>query len=156
MGATGGGVFVLMLVLSGALRMSDVYGAIKAPVVMTIVGAVSLSEALQVTGIAMFAAKALTKVALPGGPLVVRGAVYFLAMFLSMFMNNSATIAIIGPMLKSIAADTNQSVQSLLFIITFAAGTCLTTPLGYQTNLMVMADGGYTFGDFTKYGAPIQ
>merc|ERR1719191_2391856 len=48
------------------------------------------------------------------------------------------------------------SVKSLLFSMVFGAGACFTTPLGYQTNMMVMKDGGYTFGDFLKFGIPIQ
>ena len=42
---------------------------------------------------ARFAARQLTHYALPYGVLGVRAAVYLLAAFLSMFMNNSATIA---------------------------------------------------------------
>merc|ERR1712232_803909 len=81
-----------------------------------------------------------------------------------MFMNNSATIAIIGPMLVTMLLDSQMeseddqtaALKALTWVMVFAAGTCLTTPLGYQTNLMVMKDGGYSFGDFTKYGIPIQ
>jgi len=145
--------------------MTSVYKAIKGPVLLTIAGASGLSAALQGTGIAMFAAKQLTKCALPYGAIGVRSAVYFLSMFLTMFMNNSATVAIIGPMLATIARSTcesndldcqQKSTKALAQVMVFAAGTCLTSPLGYQTNLMVMKDGGYTFGDFARYGGLIQ
>lgn len=39
-----------------------------------------------------FAAKELTKCAMPYGPIGIRAAVYFLCAFLTMFMNNSATV----------------------------------------------------------------
>lgn len=163
--SAGAGIFVLLLVLSNAYSMSSVYRNIKGPVLLTIAGASGLSAALQGTGIAMFAAKELTKCAMPYGPIGIRAAVYFLCAFLTMFMNNSATVAIIGPMLATIARSTcaptditcqQKSTKALAHVMTFAAGTCLTSPLGYQTNLMVMKDGGYTFADFAKYGGLVQ
>ncbi|CAE7523011.1 SAC1 [Symbiodinium natans] len=161
----GAGMFVLFLVLSNAYTMDSVYKTIKVPVLLTIAGAGGLSLALQATGIAKFAATKMTQIAIPLGTLGVRTAVYLLATFLSLFMNNSATVAIIGPMLATIADSTcavgdtqcqENSVKALTHVMVFAAGTCLMSPLGYQTNLMVMQDGGYTFGDFTKYGSLIQ
>lgn len=156
--SNGAGLFVALLVLTNAMTMGEVYSKIKAPVLLTIAGASALSAGLQASGIANFAAGAVTKVALPYGRIGIQLAIYLLSCGLSMFMNNSATIAILGPMLGNIAIEMEGcvSVKSLLFVTVFAAGTCLTTPLGYQTNLMVMKDGGYAFGDFTKYGAPIQ
>jgi di/tricarboxylate transporter len=29
-------------------------------------------------------------------------------------------------------------------------------PVGYQTNLLVMSAGGYTFSDFARVGLPLQ
>ncbi|CAJ1333920.1 unnamed protein product [Effrenium voratum] len=163
--ACGAGLLVLLLVLSNAYSMESVYKAIKGPVLLTIAGAYGLSTALRATGIAMFAAQQLTQLAMPFGTLGVRTAVYFLSAFLSMFMNNSATVAIVGPMLATMTSDMcdadditckKNNVKALTHVMVFAAGTCLTSPLGYQTNLMVMKDGGYSFGDFAKYGSLIQ
>lgn len=157
--AVGGGIFVLVLVLSNAYQMSAIYSVIKAPVLLTIAGASGLSAALKATGVALYASNQLKEVAMGFGPLGIRAAVYFISVFLSMFMNNSATVAIIGPMLYSMlleGQDAEQGLRGLTYVMVFAAGTCLTTPLGYQTNLMVMKDGGYAFGDFMKYGSIIQ
>jgi len=163
--STGAGIFVLLLVLTNAFSMQSVYKTIKGPVLLTIAGAGGLSLALQATGIAMFAAKQMTAMAMPFGTVGLRTAVYLLAASLSLFMNNSATVAIIGPMLATMARSTckaddvdcqQTSMKALSHVMVFAAGSCFMSPLGYQTNLMVMKDGGYTFGDFTKYGSLVQ
>lgn len=60
-------------------------------------------------------------------------------------------------MIKQIAEmDSSVNIQGLVWTLVFAAGTCFTTPLGYQTNLMVMPEGKYTFGDFARFGIPSQ
>ena len=37
----------------------------------------------------------------------------------------------------------------------FAANTCFATPIGYQTNLLVMGPGHYRFADYIRAGAPM-
>ena len=48
------------------------------------------------------------------------------------------------------------SIEALTWTLVYSAGSCFMTPLGYQTNLMVMPDGQYSFGDFARFGAAIQ
>jgi len=45
----------------------------------------------------------------------------------------------------------------MLFALTvlFAANTSFATPIGYQTNLLVMGPGHYKFADYIKAGAPL-
>ena len=111
---------------------------------LTIAGATGLSMALQSTGIARFAAQQLTALALPYGQLGLRVAVYVMSSSLTLFMNNSATVAILGPMLATMAKSScgsdlvcqQRCTRGLAQVMVFAAGTCLMSPLGYQTNLM--------------------
>jgi len=39
--------------------------------------------------------------------------------------------------------------------VLFAANTSFATPIGYQTNLLVMGPGHYRFADYIKAGAPL-
>ena len=39
--------------------------------------------------------------------------------------------------------------------IAIAASCEFTTPIGYQTNLMVMGPGGYKFLDYVRFGGPL-
>eukprot|EP00929_Paragymnodinium_shiwhaense_P068295 TRINITY_DN3431_c0_g1_i1.p1 TRINITY_DN3431_c0_g1~~TRINITY_DN3431_c0_g1_i1.p1 ORF type:complete len:761 (+),score=152.22 TRINITY_DN3431_c0_g1_i1:97-2379(+) len=152
----GGGILVGLLILIKSRSVAQVYHSIKAPVLLVIVGAFGVSSALQETGVAHLIAEAVTDVAGGAGKLGIRVAVYVVAVALSMFINNSATVAIMGTMVSSMAAQQNMHVSSLVWVLVLAAGSCFTTPLGYQTNMMVMQDGGYTFTDFMRYGFPVQ
>jgi len=160
----GGAVYVIFLLIINALTVQDIYQSMNASLLATIAGAFGISSALQDTGVAGYIGSSVVSLTKAGGTHAIRAAVYFVAMFLSLFMNNSATVAIMGPMSVDIAKqagavttpEIQQAVKCLIMVIVYGAGTCLMTPLGYQTNLMVMPDGGYSFSDFTKYGFPVQ
>ena len=59
-----------------------------------------------------------------------------------------------------VAVDTASQIGadpfSFVLAVTFAASTSFMTPIGYQTNLMVVGPGGYRFVDFVRVGAPLQ
>ncbi len=38
----------------------------------------------------------------------------------------------------------------------FGGNMSFMTPMGYQTNLLVMSAGGYRFSDFVRVGLPLQ
>ena len=42
-----------------------------------------------------------------------------------------------------------------IYAVIFAANCSFATPMGYQTNLLVMGPGHYKFADFFKAGAPL-
>eukprot|EP00928_Gymnodinium_smaydae_P068771 TRINITY_DN5203_c0_g1_i3.p1 TRINITY_DN5203_c0_g1~~TRINITY_DN5203_c0_g1_i3.p1 ORF type:complete len:782 (+),score=56.01 TRINITY_DN5203_c0_g1_i3:44-2389(+) len=150
----GGILFLMILLLIRALTIPQLLEAIRPNILLTIVGALALGTALEQSGVVTAIANCLT---IAHGTIVLTALIYLLSVFLSMFINNSATIAIIGPMLVTIS-ETHASMKlpPMVWALVYGAGSCFTTPLGYQTNLMVMQDGEYSFGDFAKFGIVIQ
>jgi len=153
----GGVIILLLFLLIRAISVQKMFGAMKVDIILIIAGAMAMGEALTATGVVNAIADSLMAVARPFGKYAVLVTIYVVAVFLSMFINNSATVAVLGPMLVAVVEmDSSYNMKGLAWLLTCAAGTCFTTPLGYQTNLMVMPPGGYTFGDFVKFGGPVQ
>jgi di/tricarboxylate transporter len=82
--------------------------------------------------------------------------VYLLtAMFTEMITNNAAAV-LVFPIALGVAEQLGVSPMPFIVAVMFAASASFMTPLGYQTNLMVMGPGGYTFRDYLKIGFPMS
>ena len=73
------------------------------------------------------------------GPLAILAVRYVTTAILTEVMSNNAFAVILAPIALSLAASTS-----------------LVTPIGYQTNTMVYAPGGYHFSDYTRVGGPLN
>jgi di/tricarboxylate transporter len=92
----------------------------------------------------------------PFGPLIVLAVLYLLTAVLTEFMSNNATAVLMSPIAISTAAAIGVDAKPLLMAVCFAASTSFATPVGYQTNTMVLHPGGYSYADFLRIGIPLN
>jgi len=71
------------------------------------------------------------------------------------FVSNNAAAAIGTPLAVEIARSLGLPAEPYVLAVLFGCNLCYLTPMGYQTNLLVMNAGGYRFTDFTRVGAPL-
>lgn len=149
-------VGALGMVVLGCLDPQDAHEAVDWRVVFLMAGVLPLGMALEKTGAASWlAAQAVAGLGV-WGPSGVLAAIYVVTAVLSALMSNTACAAIMAPLAISTAAELGLDPRPLLMAVMFAASTCFTTPVGYQTNLMVYNAGGYRFGDFVRAGLPLN
>merc|ERR1712046_435740 len=101
-------------------------------------------------------AAGVVSVAQPYGQTAILVALYLSTWGLGFFVTNAAVVAIMGHIGIPIARALNIPITQIVLVIVYAASACFMTPYGYLTNLMVMKDGGYTWGSFIKFGGPLQ
>ena len=71
-------------------------------------------------------------------------------------MSNNAAVVLMIPVAVEVAKTLGLNPYAFMFAVTFAASNSYLTPIGYQTNTMVYAPGGYKFLDFTRLGLPLN
>jgi di/tricarboxylate transporter len=81
---------------------------------------------------------------------------YLITALLTETMSNNASAVILAPIACSLADAMGADPRPFLVAITFAASTSFATPIGYKTNAMIYAPGGYKFLDYTRLGGPLN
>lgn len=144
------------MVLGRCLTIEEAYEAIDWKVVFLLGGIIPLGLALEQSGAARWLAYTLLAPFADLGPLGILAMLYLLTAVLTEVMSNNASAVILAPIALSLAATMNVNPRPFLVAITFAASTSFATPVGYQTNTMVYAPGGYSFTDYTRVGGPLN
>ena len=143
------------MLVTRCLTWEDVAASLSAPVVMIIVVSLALGLALTQTGGALFIAQAF--VALVEGlpvPVVLSALMLVMAVMTNVVSNNAAG-AIGTPVAIQVASQLGVPVEPFVLAVIFGANMSFATPFGYQTNLLLLSAGGYTFGDFLRAGIPL-
>jgi di/tricarboxylate transporter len=110
--------------------------------------------ALSKSGAARFLAEALTT-QFGNHPYLLLIALYLIAIVFTEMMSNTAVAAMLFPLGVALAQEGGYSPRPFIIAITVAASLSFITPIGYQTNLMVMGPGGYRPADFFRVGLPL-
>lgn len=130
--------------------------AISWDVLVTIASAFAISKALQNSGAADQIAHLAINSVKSIGPWAVLAIVYFITMIFTELITNNAAAAIAFPIALSAAAQLGVSPRPFFIAICIAASASFSTPIGYQTNLIIQAIGNYKFKDYLKVGIPLN
>tara|TARA_R110002050_G_scaffold198776_1_gene333595 strand:- start:265 stop:2001 length:1737 start_codon:yes stop_codon:yes gene_type:complete len=138
------------------LTFQDIKNAINMPVLVTIAASFPLATALETWGVASELADNLLVITSFAGDYGLVFGVYLATCLLTALLSNASSAAIMVPIVVNIAASSAIPLKAYAITVMVAASADLSTPIGYQTNLMVWGPGGYKFLDYTKFGVPLQ
>jgi di/tricarboxylate transporter len=124
-------------------------------VLVTIGAAFGIGRAMLESGTAETVAHAIVDVAQPLGPLAILAAIYAITVLFTAVMTNIAAAVLMFPIAMSVAGEAGLNPMTFAVAIAIAASCEFSTPIGYQTNLMVMGPGGYRWRDYTRFGGPL-
>ena len=149
------GAAVLMVTFR-VLSLKEAYEAVDVPIIVLMACLIPISDSISSTGGAELIAGIL---AIAADALPSMGALALMmgsAMLLTPFLNNAATVLIMGPIGASLAQKLSLNPDAFLMAVALGAACDFLTPIGHQCNTLVMGPGGYRFGDYSRLGLPLS
>lgn len=130
--------------------------AISWDLLITIACSFGISKAMQNSGLADGIAHTAINFAKNWGPVGVLACVYLITNLFTELITNNAAAAISFPIAMAAANQMGVDPKPFFVAIAIAASMSFSTPIGYQTNLIVQGIGNYKFKDFVKVGLPMN
>ena len=125
-------------------------------ILITIACAFAISKAMVNSGVADAVARHIIGMSQHYGPHVLLAAVFIITNLFTELITNNAAAALAFPLALSISAQLGVSPMPFFVVICMAASASFSTPIGYQTNLIVQGIGNYKFTDFVRIGLPLN
>lgn len=145
-----------LMIAFGCLNVRQAARAFDLKLFMLIGSAFALGASMEASGAANVIAFSVVAAFEPFGPAALLSALFFVVMVLTNVLSNNATAILFTPIAVGVATQAGVDPHLFALTVLFAANTCFATPIGYQTNLLVMGPGKYRFMDFFRAGAPLS
>jgi di/tricarboxylate transporter len=146
----------IVMVWWNLVPLREMYDSIDWPVIVLLAALIPVGEALETTGGAQLIADGLLYVGAQFPPVVTLIMVMVGTMFLSDLINNAAAAVLIAPIAISTAAGLGVNADPFLMAVAIGASCAFLTPIGHQSNTLVMGPGGYKFSDYWHLGLPLE
>ncbi|MGD9388338.1 MAG: SLC13 family permease [Gammaproteobacteria bacterium] len=147
---------VLAMVTTNCLNWRAALGALDRRLIVVIVTSLALGRALTVTGGMDYAAGLFVMVAEPWPTFIALAGLMITIAILTEVVTNNAAAVLGTPVAMFVAQRLGVPPEPFVLAVLFGANMSYLTPIGYQTNLMVLSAGGYRFTDFFRVGLPLQ
>ena len=149
-------VGVALVLLTGIMTTEEAFASVDAQILALIVGMLAVGRALELTGGIDLVVQALVPLLEGSGPLVALIAIFVLTTVLTELVSNNAVAVVVTPLAIGLAGSLGLDPRAMVIAVMAAANASFATPIGYQTNMLVYAPGGYSFGDYLRLGIPLK
>ena len=144
-----------LVLLTRCLTWRGAASALSTPVIMIIVASLALGAAMTRTGGADQVALLLVHYSVGISPAAVMSALMLFMAVLGNIVSHNAAAVIGTPIAIRIAQELGVSPEPFVLAVMFGANMGYATPIAYQTNVLILNAGGYTFADFLRIGVPL-
>ena len=125
-------------------------------ILITIACAFAISKAMENSGFATLIARHIIDMAHDIGPYALLAILFIITNIFTELITNNAAAALSFPIALSVATQLGVDPTPFFVVICMAASASFSTPIGYQTNLIVQGIGSYKFTDFVRIGLPLN
>lgn len=143
---------VLIMVVANLVSLVEAYESVDWSIIILLGAMIPVGEALETTGGALLITNGLLQIAGQLPPAAMLVIILVVTMFLSDLVNNAAAVVLMVPIGIRVAQGLGTSMDPFLMAIAIGASCAFLTPIGHQSNTLVMGPGGYKFGDYWRMG----
>lgn len=143
------------IIATGVLNVRQAARAIDRRIFLMVGAMLGVAAALEATGGARAIAETSVAMFSGYGVPVILSAFFFAIAVTTNVLTNNATAVLFTPIAISTATQLGVDPMIFVYAVIFAANCSFATPMGYQTNLLVMGPGHYEFRDFVRAGTPL-
>jgi di/tricarboxylate transporter len=139
-----------------AIPLADIYKSVDGPILVMLAALIPVSDSLRTSGGSELIAGWLGHAAATLPAWGALGLILITAMAVTPFLNNAATVLVMGPIAASFATNLGFRPEAFLMAVAIGAGCDFLTPVGHQCNTLVFGPGGYKFSDYPRLGLPLS
>ena len=125
-------------------------------ILITIACAFAISKAMVNSGVADGVAHYIIGLSHNYGPHVLLAILFVITNLFTELITNNAAAALAFPLALALSQQLGVDPTPFFVVICMAASASFSTPIGYQTNLIVQGIGNYKFMDFVRIGLPLN
>ncbi|MEQ8967134.1 MAG: SLC13 family permease [Azospirillaceae bacterium] len=143
------------MLATGCLNIRQAVRALDRTILLVVAASLAIGSALQATGGATYLAHGFLNLIGTQDPIIVMAILFGLVAVATNVLTNNACAVLFTPIAVGLAGDLGIEPSVMAITVLMAANCSFATPIGYQTNLLVMGPGHYRFVDFLRGGVPL-
>ncbi|WAT18223.1 SLC13 family permease [Aurantiacibacter sp. MUD11] len=145
----------IVMFLTGCVKFDRVGRALSGQVIVLVAASITIGRFVLDSGAAAWLGEALALGLQFLPPAGVLAAIMLFVTVLTNFASNATAATVGTPIAFAIATELGLPQEPLILAVLFGCNLCYATPIAYQTNMLIMAEGDYSFGDYVKTGVPL-
>ena len=145
----------IIMFLTGCVKFDRVGRALSGQVIVLVAASIAIGRIIDESGAAMWLGEVLSFGLQYLSPALVLAAIMVFVTILTNFASNATAATVGTPIAFAVAAQLQMPAEPLVLAVLFGCNLSYATPIAYQTNMLIMGEGDYKFGDYVKTGVPL-
>ena len=144
------------MILTNVLSLRDAYDSVEWPIIVLLGALIPIGQAMKSTGTATVIAEHIAASAGGVPTWGIIAIILIISMWLSDLIHNTPAAVLMAPVAADIANSLEASIDPFLMAVAVGSASAYLTPIGHQSNTLVMVPGGYRFSDFARVGIGLE
>ncbi|MGB3752594.1 MAG: SLC13 family permease [Parerythrobacter sp.] len=145
----------ILMFVTGCVKFDRVGRALSAKVIVLVAASIAIGRIIDDSGAAEWLGDTMSLGLVYLSPAMVLATIMLFVTILTNFASNATAATVGTPIAFSIANTLGLPPEPLILAVLFGCNLCYATPIAYQTNMLIMAEGSYEFRDYIRTGVPL-